>query len=35
MPISIRGRILEDNEIIDDIDVADTDVILYEVKFSE
>lgn len=34
-PIAIRGRILEDQEIIDDINVADSDVLLYEVKFSE
>lgn len=30
-PLPIRGRILKDEEIIDDINVADTDVLLYEV----
>jgi hypothetical protein len=31
LPISLRGRILEDNEIVDNINVADSDVLLYEV----
>lgn len=31
LPLAIRGRILEDKEIVDDINVAETDVLLYEV----
>jgi len=31
IPVGIRGRILDDNEIIDDINVAETDTLLYEV----
>lgn len=32
LPLPIKGRILEDNEIIDNINVADTDILLYEVQ---
>lgn len=32
-PFEIRGRILEDDEIIDNINVAENDVLLYEVKY--
>lgn len=32
LPIQIRGRVLEEDEIVDNINVADTDVLLYEVK---
>ena len=32
LPIYIRGRILSENEVIEDINVADNDVLLYEVK---
>lgn len=32
LPIELDGRVLQDDEIIDDIKVADTDVLLYEVK---
>lgn len=35
LPLEIRGRILQDNEIVEDINVADTDVLLYEIKYSE
>lgn len=31
LPLTIKGRILEDHEIVDNINVADTDVLLYEV----
>lgn len=35
LPIQLRGRILEDHEIMDEINVAETDVLLYEVKYNE
>jgi hypothetical protein len=31
LPLPIRGRPLEDNEIVDNINVADSDILLYEV----
>jgi hypothetical protein len=31
LPIKVKGRILEPHEIIDNINVADDDVLLYEV----
>ena len=32
--MSIRGRVLEDLEIIDNLNIAESDILLYEVKFS-
>lgn len=32
LPLQIRGRILKDEEIIDEINVADTDVLMYEIQ---
>jgi hypothetical protein len=32
LPLGLRGRILEDNEIVDEINVAENDVLLYEVQ---
>lgn len=32
LPLALEGRILDDHEIVDEINVADTDVLLYEVK---
>ena len=31
IPVGLRGRILEDTDIIDDINVAEADTLLYEV----
>ena len=30
LPIPLEGRVLKDGEIIEDINVADNDVLLYE-----
>lgn len=32
LPLPIRGRILEDKEVVENINVADNDVLLYEVQ---
>jgi len=32
LPLELRGRVLDDNEIVEDINVADTDILLYEVQ---
>jgi hypothetical protein len=32
LPLQLRGRILDSSEIVDNINVADTDVLLYEVQ---
>lgn len=32
--MQIRGRVLEDHEIIDNLNIAESDVLLYEVKYS-
>jgi hypothetical protein len=32
LPLALEGRILEDQEILEDINVAESDVLLYEVK---
>lgn len=32
LPIQLRGRILDDQEIVDNINVADTDILLYEIQ---
>jgi hypothetical protein len=32
LPLAIRGRILEEDEVVDDINVAESDVLLYEVQ---
>lgn len=31
LPIALEGRILKNDEIIEEINVADTDVLLYEI----
>lgn len=31
LPIELEGRVLQDKEVIEDIKVADADVLLYEV----
>lgn len=31
-PIALEGRILANDEILEDINVADTDILLYEVQ---
>lgn len=31
LPIQVRGRILDNNEIVENINVATTDVLLYEI----
>ena len=30
--MQVRGRVLEDKEVVEDINVADNDVLLYEVQ---
>ncbi len=35
LPMQIRGKVLELDEVISNINVAETDVLLYEVRFSE
>ena len=35
LPMQIRGRILDLKEVVADINVADTDVLLYEVKYND
>jgi len=32
LPVQLRGRVLADTEIVENINVADNDVLLYEVK---
>jgi hypothetical protein len=32
LPLALEGRILEDHEVLEDINVAESDVLLYEVK---
>ena len=32
LPLKVKGRILEPHEIIDEINVADDDILLYEVQ---
>jgi hypothetical protein len=32
LPMALEGRILKDDEIIEDINVADSDVLLYEIQ---
>ncbi len=32
LPLPIRGRVLDDKEIVENINVADSDVLLYEVQ---
>lgn len=32
LPIALEGRVLQDNEVIEEINVADIDVLLYEVQ---
>ena len=32
LPLQLRGRVLDESEVVDDINVADNDVLLYEVQ---
>ncbi len=32
LPIALEGRILDNEEILDDINVADNDILLYEIQ---
>lgn len=35
LPMQIRGKVLELNEVVSNINVADTDILLYEVKYND
>jgi hypothetical protein len=35
LPIEIIGRVLEDQEILENINVAENDILLYEVKYAD
>jgi hypothetical protein len=34
LPMQVRGRVLDEKEVVEDINVADNDVLLYEVQAS-
>lgn len=35
LPMQIRGKVLQLDEVISNINVADTDILLYEVKYND